>query len=1058
MYCIRGKTLSNFCKNYKKFQKSYLSQSNDLKVPIKSLTIGVTKDSQYSETEKRVSLIPDHVKKLIDLGYHVVVSTNAGEHASYSDKEYESAGSKILPNDQVLQSDILLKMQIPTIEEISKMKNKSNIFCFAYPSKNTQIIEKLKEKNINLFGMDCIPRITRAQSVDALSAMGNIGGYRAVIDASNYFGRFFGGQITAAGNIPPAKVLVVGGGVAGLSATATAKNLGAIVRVFDTRAEVKEQVESMGAEFLTVSIKEAGEGGGGYAKKMSDEFHQAELALFEKQAKDVDMIITTALIPGQSAPLLITKKMIESMKNGSVVVDLAADAGGNIETTKRNEIYKYSGVTHIGIIDFPSRLPRQSSHLYSNTISNLLNMFVDKEKNFSINLKDEIIRGCTVLHDGKLLWPPPQLPNPSPKPQKIAIEHKKEIKNNLISVNLKKSVNRSLMYTTGASTALALGVVSPNPAFTSMVGTLGLSSLVGYHTVWGVTPALHSPLMSVTNAISGLTAAAGLMLMGGGYYPENTIQYLAALATFVSAINIGGGFTITQRMLNMFKRQGSPSEYNYLLLAPAATLLGGYGWTLMNDSLVSSNLHQMVYLASALSCIGAINGLSSQKTARSGNALGLIGVSSGLMATMALVQPSAALLTQMLSIIGAGGFIGSFFANRLNVTNLPQMVALFHSLVGVAAMVTCGADFLHEYSSFSNDAANAVSTKTALFLGTFIGGVTFTGSIVAFGKLQGFLKSNPLLLPGRHVLNASLMAANIFAMGAFVYYPDWNTGALMLASTAGLSSVMGLTLTAAIGGADMPVVVTVLNSYSGWALCAEGFMLNSSLCTMVGALIGSSGAILSYIMCKAMNRSLPNVILGGFGTSSYSGGKAMKIEGTHRETSSISVVDLIQDAKNIMIVPGYGLCVAKAQYPIAELTEILSKMGKDVKFCIHPIAGRMPGQLNVLLAEAGVPYDKVFEMDELKDKTLNTDLTLVIGANDTINSAAEEDPNSIIAGMPVIQVWKSKKVIIMKRSLGVGYAAVDNPVFFKENTDMLFGDAKKSCDEILKLVREKYEP
>jgi len=346
--------------------------------------------------------------------------------------------------------------------------------------------------------------------------------------------------------------------------------------------------------------------------------------------------------------------------------------------------------------------------------------------------------------------------------------------------------------------------------------------------------------------------------------------------------------------------------------------------------------------------------------------------------------------------------------------------------------------------------------KTALFLGTYIGGVTFTGSLVAFGKLQGLLKSEPLLLPGRNALNAGLLLGNVGAMAAFMSTNDMTLGMSMLGTTSSLSAVMGLTLTMAIGGADMPVVITVLNSYSGWALCAEGFMLNNNLMTVVGALIGSSGAILSYIMCKAMNRSLPNVILGGYGTSSYAGGPAMKIEGTHKEIQVHDTVDLLAEAQNIMIVPGYGLCVAKAQYPIAELVALLRSKGKTVKFGIHPVAGRMPGQLNVLLAEAGVPYDIVHEMDEINPEVQDVDLTLVIGANDTVNSAAEEDPNSIIAGMPVIRVWLSKQVIVMKRTLGVGYAAVDNPVFFKENTWMLLGDAKKTCDAILTKAKEHY--
>lgn len=426
----------------------------------------------------------------------------------------------------------------------------------------------------------------------------------------------------------------------------------------------------------------------------------------------------------------------------------------------------------------------------------------------------------------------------------------------------------------------------------------------------------------------------------------------------------------------------------------------------------------------------------------------LIGVAGGIAATLGQIAPSTEVLTQMAAVALGGGAIGSVIAKKIQITDLPQLVAAFHSLVGLAAVLTCLSTFIHDFPTFATDpAANVI--KTALFLGTYIGGVTFSGSLIAYGKLQGLLKSNPLLLPGRHVLNSALLLANVGA-GAYLFYePSLMGGLGALGTTAALSTAMGITLTSAIGGADMPVVITVLNSYSGWALCAEGFMLNNNLMTIVGALIGSSGAILSYIMCKAMNRSLPNVILGGYGTSSTGGGKPMEITGTHTEINIDGASETIRNARNIIIVPGYGLCVAKAQYPIAEMVEILKSRGKNVRFAIHPVAGRMPGQLNVLLAEAGVPYDDVFEMDEINDEFSDTDLVLVIGANDTVNSAAVDDPNSPIAGMPVLNVWKAEHVIVMKRSLGVGYAAVDNPVFFKPNTSMLLGDAKKTCDALL---------
>ncbi|CAH8654595.1 unnamed protein product [Dicrocoelium dendriticum] len=696
-----------------------------------NLIIGVPKEC--APNEKRVSIAPQAAKTLTQRGFKVHVQAGAGLNAQFRDADYEKAGATVLTGDVgalYADSDIVLKVRAPLTssnkdtDELSLIRNRCTLISLVYPAQNKLLLDALSSKQINLLALDCIPRISRAQAFDVLSSMANIAGYKGVIEAAGLFNRFFAGQITAAGRIPPAKVLVIGGGVAGLSAIGAARGLGAVVRAFDTREAVREQVESMGAEFLTVAVKESGEGVGGYAKEMSKAFLDAEMELFAKQAKEVDIIITSALIPGKPAPKLITKAMVESMRPGSVIVDLAAETGGNVETTVPGTLSYHNGVAHIGYTDLPSRLAGQASSLFSNNVTNfLLSMTPPGEKGrFYLNLDDEVVRGSLVLHEARLL------------------------------------------------------------------------------------------------------------------------------------------------------------------------------------------------------------------------------------------------------------------------------------------------------------------------------------------------KSAPLLLPQRHAMNAGLVAiSGAGLLGLLSVGPEaYGTGlALLLGGAAIAGGVSGLTLTSAIGGADMPVVITVLNSYSGWALCAEGFMLNNNLMTVVGALIGSSGAILSYIMCKAMNRSLPSVIMGGYGTSSYAGGPAMAITGTHRETDVRTVADLLRDSNEIIITPGYGLCVAKAQYPLAELAKELTKQGKRIRFAIHPVAGRMPGQLNVLLAEAGVPYDIVFEMDEINADFPKTDLVLVIGANDTVNSAAEEDPNSIIAGMPVLRVWLAKKVIVVKRTLGVGYAAVDNPVFFKDNTDMLLGDAKKVCDGLLSSFKQE---
>jgi len=1020
-------------------------------IPYSKLNLGVPAETWTNE--KRVACTPANTALFTKKGFTVNIQEGAGRLSNFRDEDYAAAGANIVSKEAAFAQDITLKLRQPSLEEVALLRDEATLYSFLYPGQNPDLVKALAAKKITAFGMDCVPRISRAQVFDALSSMGNISGYRAVVEASNHFGRFFTGQITAAGKVPPAKVLVIGGGVAGLAAVGQAKSMGAIVRCFDVRPAVKEQVKSMGGEFLEVEIEEDGSTEGGYAKEMSKEFIEAEMQLFHDQCKDVDIVITTALIPGKKAPILIKKYMIDDMKPGSVVVDLAAEAGGNIETITPGEVTVYNNVTHIGYTDLPSRLPAQASTLYSNNLTKLLLSMGDGKENFNLDMTDDVVRGSIVLNKGVTSWPPnPPISVAAAAPKGGAAAAAAAAAP--VEVNhFNEKMKTALSYTGGLATINALGVGSPNPAFTNMTTTFSLGCIVGYHTVWSVVPALHSPLMSVTNAISGITAVGGMLLMGGGLYPTNTIQALAAGAAFISFINIFGGFIVTKRMLDMFKRPTDPPEHTMLMGIPAATFLGAYGYAMSQGY---PEVHQMAYLASGLACIGALGGLSAQPTARLGNALGMIGVSTGVAATLGLLQPNPEVLTQMAVVAAGGGLLGTTIAKKIEITDLPQLVAAFHSLVGMAAMLTCFATYLDHYPGFATDPA-ATMIKSALFLGTYIGGVTFTGSLIAYGKLNGNLNSNPLMLPGRHAINGGLLAANAGAMGYFLMTPELGMGMGMLSTTAALSSVMGVTLTMAIGGADMPVVITVLNSYSGWALCAEGFMLNNNLMTVVGSLIGASGAILSYIMCVAMNRSLPNVILGGFGTSSTGGGEAMAITGTATVWEVDETVKAIADARNIVIVPGYGLAVAKGQYPVAEMVALLRKKGKDVKFGIHPVAGRMPGQLNVLLAEAGVPYDVVYEMDEINEDWDDVDLSLVIGANDTVNSAAEDDPNSIIAGMPVLRVWKSAQSVVMKRSLGVGYAAVDNPIFFNENNAMLLGDAKKSCDGLLAGLKTHYK-
>lgn len=457
----------------------------------------------------------------------------------------------------------------------------------------------------------------------------------------------------------------------------------------------------------------------------------------------------------------------------------------------------------------------------------------------------------------------------------------------------------------------------------------------------------------------------------------------------------------------------------------------------------------MAYLLAAIMFILSLSGLSSQETAKRGNYYGIAGMTIAIIATIAsaLVHAYGLLAIAM----GIGAVIGLFLAKRVEMTSMPELVAMLHSFVGLAAVLIGWGGYMD--SSILIRGTALVIHNTEIYLGIFIGAITFSGSLVAFAKLKGLVSGSPMTLPGRHWLNGLAMLTSIVLLVIFVKAGHTSASIAMLMAMTAISLLLGIHLVAAIGGADMPVVVSMLNSYSGWAAAATGFMLGNDLLIVTGALVGSSGAILSLIMCRGMNRSFISVIMGGFGTASGvvvdgdDGPQGDPLSMTHQD-----VAEELNDADSIIIVPGYGMAVAHAQQAVSELTETLRKKGKTVRFGIHPVAGRLPGHMNVLLAEANVPYDIVLEMDELNDDFPNTDVALVIGANDTVNPDAVEKPSSPIAGMPVLEVWKAKRCVVMKRSMASGYAGVANPLFFKENSRMLFGDAKDSVLEILKNI------
>ncbi|HKT64531.1 Re/Si-specific NAD(P)(+) transhydrogenase subunit beta [Burkholderia sp. 22313] len=465
---------------------------------------------------------------------------------------------------------------------------------------------------------------------------------------------------------------------------------------------------------------------------------------------------------------------------------------------------------------------------------------------------------------------------------------------------------------------------------------------------------------------------------------------------------------------------------------------------------MTSNLTTVSYIGAAILFILSLGGLANPETARRGNLLGMIGMLIAVLATVLGPRVSAAGIPYVIAALVVGGAVGLYAAKKVQMTQMPELVALMHSLVGLAACLVGFASYIDTSLQFAG--AEKAIHEVEIYVGILIGAITFAGSIIAFGKLSGKIGGKPLLLPARHWMNLAALLIVIYYGRAFLHAETIQDGMLPLVVMTVISLLFGVHMVMAIGGADMPVVVSMLNSYSGWAAAATGFMLGNDLLIVIGALVGSSGAILSYIMCRAMNRNFISVIAGGFGSGAgapaAAGGGAAQPAGEAVAVSAAETAELLREAKRVIIVPGYGMAVAQAQHTVFELTKLLREKGVDVRFAIHPVAGRMPGHMNVLLAEAKVPYDIVLEMDEINGDFPEADVSMVIGANDIVNPAAQDDPSSPIAGMPVLEVWKAKTSIVMKRSMASGYAGVDNPLFYKDNNRMLFGDAKSMLNEI----------
>ena len=909
-------------------------------------------------------------------------------------------------------------------------------------------------------------------------------------------------------------------------------------------------MESLGAEFLEVVMPDddglaGGEGGGGYAKVMSPDFIAKEMELFEAQAREVDVVILTAQIPNRAPPLLYKKYHVAAMKPGSVVVDLAANAAhgrGNCEVTVPGELSTHNGnggsVTVCGFTDFPSRMARQASLLFG---ANMAHLLVEMCKppaaeggakppaagaadgqaatpplpaeTFNVDWGNNAVRPAVITHGGETTWPPPKSeappPPPAPRPPSPPSRSKKAGSEGGLG-----PLGHGALLVAVAAVLLLLGA-SGNETTTTAFTVFALAVVAGYFAVWSVTPALHTPLMSYTNAISGVIIIGGMVEVERDLWGAKSV--LCALALWLASINIFGGFTITQRMLDMFRLSGDgggngnggnggsgdkarwKSTYGPLALifvvAIPALRYGVCGPPPpgipgMNPGLAmppagaacEATLQSAAFLLCALLFLAGLVGLSHPETARAGNAAGMTGMLIAVVAS-AVTQVADHGAVAALLWLAPGAAIGVYLARTVEMTQMPQLVAGMHSFVGLAATIVGVAKVLENgalaAAATSPAAVAAAADATALceaFVGVFIGALTFSGSIVACGKLAGRIPSKPMTLPGRHYANLAIIGgcaalsahaiasvSGAHAAGAHTGAPAaWRACTAELLAMAALSALFGCNLVMSIGGGDMPVVVSMLNSYSGWTTAASGFMLNNNLLLVAGALIGSSGAILSFIMCKAMNRSFANVILGGFGEGSAAaaagaggaggGGGDAEEQGEVTEVGIDAVAELLRGSKRLVITPGYGMAAAQCQHLVAELCSALRdsrRYGCDVRFAIHPVAGRLPGHMNVLLAEANVPYDIVFEMDEINPEFERTDVVLVIGANDTVNPAALTDPASLIYGMPVCEVWRAATVVVLKRGMASGYAGIQNPLFFKENTRMLFGNAKATVGKLL---------
>ena len=843
----------------------------------------------------------------------MAVEAGAGDAAQISDDAYRAAGADVVTDRAELwaTADIVFKVRAPSAEEVGLLRKGQVLVSFIWPAQNPELMQQLAARGATVLAMDSVPRISRAQKLDALSSMANIGGYRAVIEAAHEFGRFFTGSITAAGKVPPAKVFVIGAGVAGLAAIGAASGLGAIVRANDTRPEVADQIKSLGGEYVGVDYVEEGSGVGGYAKVMSEGFQKAQREVFAKQAKDVDIIITTALIPGKPAPKLITEDMVKSMKQGSVIVDMAAEQGGNCELTVPGEVVVRHGVTIVGYKDLPSRLAKQASTLYA---TNLFRLMEDMIKTKSIDgdavkvdMADEVLRGTTVINQGEVTWPPPP-PKLSAAPPAVAkpaaVVPKAEGPWRAERPDVRHQDG-------GAVRRRRAGLPARRPLCAAVVPR-----------------SLHRVRARLLRRLHGGVEREARAAHAAHERDQRSLQHHRHRRA--GADRAGSDEDLRRPLapervdtLAVGGRDRARHDQHVRRLrrdpAHAADV------PQVRATIMTSSLSTVSYIGATILFILCLGGLSNQETSRRGNLYGMIGMAIAVIATIFGAQVTPHGLPYIIGAMVVGAAIGLYVARMVQMTQMPELVAFMHSLVGLAAMLVGYANFIDPVVSVGLTPAENTIHEIEMYLGVLIGAVTFSGSVIAFGKLSARISGKPVLLPGRHLLNLAGLLAVLYFGYAFVNAHSVSEAMTPMIVMTVIALLFGVHMVMAIGGADMPVVVSMLNSYSGWAAAATGFMLNNDLLIVTGALVGSSGAILSYIMCKAMNRNFISVIAGGFGTDSGAAAPAGAVQpaGEVNPILAAETAEMLKDAKNVIIVPGYGMAVAQAQHTVNEITQAL---------------------------------------------------------------------------------------------------------------------------------------